>query len=140
MRYYSLGYTADTSAQTPNIDNFASESGSYRQVVSSMPVCSAARASSFAGKYTISTGMVINELRMNPNHQCLAHILINIGYETAYIGKWYLWANQLGNHDKISNSFVPPGLNRLGFDGYWPGYNRIIKKTATLKAKSKEEI
>lgn len=42
--------------------------------------------------------MVINELRMNPNHKCFAHVLNDGGYETAYIGKWHLYANKLGDH------------------------------------------
>jgi len=41
------------------------------------------RSSIFTGKYATSTGMVINELRMNPNHRSLAHVLTEVGYETA---------------------------------------------------------
>lgn len=123
MRYQSLGYTGDSLAHTPNIDRFAKQSVNLDQAVASMPVCSATRASLFTGKYTNSTGMVINELRMNPNHKCLAHVLTDLGYETGYIGKWHLWANQMGFHNKISNAFVPLGPHRLGFDGYWAAYN-----------------
>jgi arylsulfatase A-like enzyme len=67
--------------------------------------------------------MVINELRMNTRHTCLAHSLTRAGYDTGYIGKWHLYANQLGNHEDPKNSFVPPGPDRLGFDGYWAAYN-----------------
>src|SRR6056297_113156 len=123
LRYQSLGYAGDEYAQTPNIDEFSEESGNFDQAVASMPVCSATCASLFTGKYTSSTGMVINELRMNPNHRCLAHVLTEVGYRTGYIGKWHLWANQLGRHNKTENAFVPPGPYRLGFDGYWAGYN-----------------
>jgi len=67
--------------------------------------------------------MVINELRMRTDHECFGHVLTRAGYETGYIGKWHLYANQLGNHYDPANSFVPPGPNRLGFDGYWAAYN-----------------
>ncbi len=67
--------------------------------------------------------MVINELRMNTNHECFGHVLTRSGYETGYIGKWHLYANQLGYHNEARNSFVPPGPDRLGFDGYWATYN-----------------
>lgn len=45
------------------------------------------------------------------------------GYQTGYIGKWHLWANQLGHHNLVKNGFVPPGPYRLGFDGFWAAYN-----------------
>jgi arylsulfatase A-like enzyme len=67
--------------------------------------------------------MVINEIRMNPDHECFAHVLTKAGYETGYIGKWHLWANVLQHHYEPENSFVPPGPYRLGFDGYWAAYN-----------------
>lgn len=125
LSYLYCGYAGDKQAITPNIDNLAKESANFTQAVVSMPVCSAFRASLFTGKYTTSTGMVINELRLNPEHHphCLAHQLANGGYETAYIGKWHLWANELGNHYDRKNSFVPPGPYRLGFDGLFAHYN-----------------
>lgn len=123
LRYKSCGYAGDEKAVTPNIDRFCLEGVNFRQTVSSMPVCSAYRASLFTGKYTTSTGMVINELRMNPNHTCLGHVLTAAGYQTGYIGKWHLYANQLGHHNDPKNSFVPRGPDRLGFDGYWAAYN-----------------
>lgn len=123
LRYQSCGYAGDEKAHTPNIDEFASQSCDFFNAVSGMPVCCAYRASLFTGKYTTSTGMVINELRMNTNHRCLAHVLTEGGFETAYMGKWHLYANVLGHHFEVRNSFVPPGPNRLGFDGLWEAYN-----------------
>lgn len=123
LRYQSCGYAGDENAITPQIDRLAAGGVNFKNAVVSMPVCSAYRASLFTGKYTTSTGMVINEVRMNPRHRCLAHILQEGGYETAYIGKWHLWANELGNHTDPKNSFVPPGPDRLGFDGTWAAFN-----------------
>lgn len=122
LRYQSLGYAGDPKARTPNIDSLSRQGVSFPNAVSGHPVCAPYRASLFTGKYTTSTGMVINELRMNPNHECLAHVLTRNGYETAYIGKWHLWANEWGNHDDPRNSFTPPGPYRLGFDGFWASY------------------
>ena len=67
--------------------------------------------------------MVINELRLSPEHECFGHVLGRHGYQTAYIGKWHMWANQLGHHDLTRNGFVPPGPYRLGFDQFWAAYN-----------------
>ncbi len=75
LRYQSCGYAGDARARTPNLDRLAREGVSFRQAVSSMPVCSAYRASLFTGKCTTGTGMVINELQMNPDQICLGHVL-----------------------------------------------------------------
>jgi len=123
LRVQSCGYAGETRAHTPRIDELAEKGISFGQAVSAMPVCSAFRATLFTGKHTTSTGMVINELRLSPDHRCLGHCLTDAGYRTGYIGKWHLWANQLGNHRDPKNGFVPPGPYRLGFDGTWAGYN-----------------
>jgi arylsulfatase A-like enzyme len=67
--------------------------------------------------------MVINEIRINPNQKCIARVLSDHGYQTGYIGKWHLWANQAGGHDRVENAYIPPGPDRLGFDGVWQAYN-----------------
>lgn len=125
LRYSSLGYTGDCQAQTPCIDQFKWDSLDLCNAVSGHPVCAPYRASLFTGKYTTSTGMVINEIRLNPDHhkRCFAHVLNDGGYECSYIGKWHLWAAEIGNHYDPKNSFVPPGPDRLGFDGYFAHYN-----------------
>ncbi len=145
LRYQSCGYAGDERARSPNIDHLSRQGMSFRNAVVSMPVCSAYRASLFTGKYTTSTGMVINEIRLNPAHhpRCLAHCLSDAGYELGYIGKWHLWANQLGHHFDPKNSFTPPGPHRLGFDGYWAGYNfhhQYYGETAYYHTDSAEKI
>ena len=123
LRYQSCGFAGDARARTPQLDALAKQGVVFRNAVSGHPVCAAFRASLFTGKYTTSTGMVINELRMNTNHVFLAQVLDRAGYDTAYIGKWHLWAKELGNHYDPKNSFVPPGPYRFGFDGFWAAYN-----------------
>jgi arylsulfatase A-like enzyme len=123
LRARSLGYRGDPQAITPHIDSFAREALDFTNAVANSPVCTAYRATLMTGKYTTSHGMVINELRMNPNQRCLGHVLTDAGYRTGYIGKWHLYANELGNHRDPRNSFVPRGMHRLGFDGEWKAYN-----------------
>lgn len=122
LGYTRCGYAGDPKARTPSIDRLAGQGVNFCQAVASMPVCSAYRASLLTGKYTTSTGMVINELRMQTTHECFGHVLTRGGYQTGYIGKWHLYANVLGNHEDPRNSFTPPGPDRLGFDGYWASY------------------
>lgn len=122
LRFQACGFTGDTRAKTPNIDAFAREGTNFTNCVSGHPMCGPYRASLFTGKYSSSTGMVINELRINANHRGWGHVLHDGGYDTYYIGKWHLWANEWGNHDDPANSYTPPGPHRLGFDGYWASY------------------
>lgn len=123
LRFQSLGYNGDKFAITPNIDKIAGECMVMENAVSGHPVCAPYRASLFTGKYTTSTGMVINEIRINPNHKTFANVLNEGGYETGYIGKWHLYAARLGHHYDTENSFIPDGDNRLGFNNLFAAYN-----------------
>jgi len=123
LRYASCGYAGDANAKTPVMDEMARNGANVQNAVVSMPVCAAYRASFFTGKYATSTGMVINEIRLNPDHhKCFATCLTESGYNTGYIGKWHMYATD-GNHHDPKGSHIPPGKHRLGFDGYWAGYN-----------------
>lgn len=122
LRYQSLGFT-DSRAITPNIDTLKKEGLLFKNFVASTPVCSAFRGSLLTGKYASSTGYVVNELRMNPNHDTFAHVLKKGGYRTDMIGKWHLWTHKAGGHRGAENNYVPPGPYRLGFDDYWATYN-----------------
>ena len=122
LGYNHCGYAGDEQAITPNIDSLAAQGVNFSNAVSNMPVCAAYRATLLTGMYPTSTGMVINELRMRTDLQCFGHVLTQGGYETCWIGKWHLYANELGNHNDPKNSYTPPGPDRLGFDGYWAAY------------------
>lgn len=125
LRQSSLGYAGDSRAKTPNLDRLAAQSTSLCNAVSGHPVCAPYRASLLTGKYTTSTGMVINEIRLNPSHHphCFAHQLNDAGYRTSYIGKWHMYAAELGNHCDPKNSYIPHGPDRLGLDEYFAAYN-----------------
>ncbi len=123
LRFSSVGFNGDTKAKTPCLDQIAGECTNMVNTASNHPVCSPYRASLLTGKYTTGTGMVINEIRINPNHKTFANVLDDAGYETSYIGKWHMYAAQLGHHYETKNSYIPKGENRLGFNGYFAAYN-----------------
>ena len=122
LRYQSVGYAGDKRAFTPNIDRLATQGVSFRQFVANTPVCAAFRSSFLTGKYATSTGMIVNELRLNPNQDSLANMFDRGGYACDLIGKWHLWAAE-SNHQAIKNAYTPPGPYRMGFDSFWAGYN-----------------
>jgi len=115
LRSDVLGYAGDSKAITPNIDNFAREAMSFSNAVSVSPVCAPYRSSLLTGKYISTTGMVINEVNMNPNHNTIAHVLTEAGYNCGYVGKMHL------NDQHTRNS--PKGPQRFGFDDYWAAYS-----------------
>ena len=119
LRFTSLGFNGDGFAKTKVLDSFAGECTLVDNACSGHPLCAPYRASLLTGKYSTSTGMVIDELRINPRHRTIAHALNDSGYATAYIGKWNLYAAKLGNHYDVKNSYIPKGENRLGFDDYF---------------------
>lgn len=115
LRADTLGYAGDAKARTPHLDAFAAESMRFTNAVTTMPVCAAYRSSLFTGKYPSSTGVVINEVNMNPNHRSIAHVLADAGYDLGYVGKWHL-------NDQHGRP-TPRGPERLGFDGFWAAYS-----------------
>ncbi len=124
LRYSSCGFAGDLQARTPHMDQMARDGASFLNCISNTPVCCAYRSQLFTGKHTSSTGMAVNELRINPNHRCLGHVVSEAGYKTSYIGKWHLWANR-HTHGRVYNSYMPPHKRhyRLGWDGQWLSSN-----------------
>lgn len=122
LRHDVLGYSGDIRAITPNLDRLASESINLRNAVSVSPVSAAMRSSLITGKYVSSTGMVVNEIRLNPNQRAIGHVLTEADYLTSYIGKWHLYGN-CSSHMNPKCAFIPPGPYRMGFDGEWKAFN-----------------
>lgn len=108
MRNDVFGCRGDEIAKTPNIDRFKAESVDFTNAVAVTPVSAAARASLFTGKYSSSTGMVINELRLNPNQRAMGHVFTENGYNTSYIGKWHLYGT-CSDHENDDCAFIPKG-------------------------------
>ncbi len=106
LRYLSCGYAGDRRAHTPNIDRLAAGGVDFQNCVSMTPVCSAYRASLMTGKYTTSTGMVINELRLSPEllKQRMQRLNDTFAKCTWYRGQWTQDRNIIrgakgGSHD-----------------------------------------
>ncbi|MBN1676038.1 MAG: sulfatase-like hydrolase/transferase [Kiritimatiellae bacterium] len=86
LRHDVFGFQGDQRAITPNFDRFAAQSVHFTNSVAVSPVCAAYRASLFTGKYTSSTGVVINECCINPNHHAIGYVLHEAGYNMGYLG------------------------------------------------------
>jgi len=109
-RAQATGYTGNPDVSTPNLDRLAEESVNFANAVSGCPVCCPYRASLMTGRYPLTHGVFLNDVRLSNDAPSIAHSYNNAGYETAYIGKWHLD----GDH---RSAFIPRE-RRQGFK-FW---------------------
>lgn len=109
-RAQSTGYAGNTDVKTPNLDILASEGVNFTNAISTSPVCTPYRAMLLTGQYVLKTGMFMNDILLDPDSKSFGKLFKEVGYTTAYIGKWHL--------DGHGRSAFIPAERRQGFD-YW---------------------
>lgn len=115
-RAQATSWNQDPNVATPALDRFASQSVSFDNAVSNLPVCCPARASMMTGQYPLTHGVFINDVELTPDGPTLAETFQKAGFQTGYIGKWHLYGSPDGNYGR---RLAPvPREKRLGFE-YW---------------------
>jgi arylsulfatase A-like enzyme len=109
LRAQSVGFMGNGQVRTPNLDSVASQGAVFETAVSCCPVCTPYRAALLTGRYPLSTGMVLNDVRLPTRFDTIAERLGRAGYATGYIGKWHLDGPERGG-------FTPKGARRQGFE------------------------
>ena len=118
LRYSPAATRATSTPARRNMDRLAEQGCNLHQAVSSTPVCAPYRASLMTGKYQSSTGMVINEIRLSPEHRCfgacadgrwLPHRLHR---QMAHVGQ-PAWPPRTGEERLHAARAVPPRLRWL---------------------------
>ena len=112
MRAQAMGCMGHPTVRTPNLDAMARNGMLFENAVSNCPVCTPYRASLLSGRYPLSTGMFMNDLRMPTDIPTFGTLFRDAGYHSGYIGKWHLDGPTRGG-------FTPPGPRRQGFDDFW---------------------
>lgn len=110
-RASATGYSGNPDVQTPHLDALASEGVTFTTAVANCPVCTPYRASLLTGRYPLSTGLFVNDVRLPESEITIAEVLATQGHDTAYIGKWHLDGPE-------RSAYTPPGPRRQGFD-FW---------------------
>jgi arylsulfatase A-like enzyme len=110
LRSHELSSYGGVNIQTPNLDRLADEGVRMTNAVSTYPICSPFRGMLITGLYSLHSGISNNDHPLNPDLPSFAKACKEVGYNTAFIGKWHL--------DGIGRtSYIPPE-RRLGYD-YW---------------------
>jgi arylsulfatase A-like enzyme len=109
LRAGDLGFEGNPDAITPHLDVMAADGVRFTNAVSTCPVCTPYRAALLTGKYPLTNGMVINDIRLPVTERSIAHVLRDAGYATGCFGKWHLDGPYRGG-------YTPPGPRRQGFD------------------------
>jgi len=109
-RAQATGYAGDTNVRTPNLDKLAAESVNFGNAVSGCPVCCPYRASLMTGRFPLTHGVFLNDVRLNTDAVSIAQVYNRAGFETGYIGKWHL--------DGRDRSAFIPRERRQGFK-FW---------------------
>lgn len=109
QRAGDLACEGNPDALTPHLDRMAAEGVRFTNAVSTCPVCTPYRAALLTGRYPLSNGMVVNDVRLPVTERSLGQVLREAGYATGYFGKWHLDGPYRGG-------FTPPGPRRQGFD------------------------
>jgi arylsulfatase A-like enzyme len=97
LRYDDLSSTGHPYANTPNIDRIAREGVKFNNTRCTTPLCTPSRASHLTGLYA-HTHRVVNNDKLglaDLSHKLptFPRVLFNAGYETAFIGKWHMGAD-----------------------------------------------
>lgn len=93
LGYHDLSVHGSKIYQTPNIDKLSTESVSFTKAYANYPRCVPSRFSMMTGNYPLQDGRVpddgfkISEVTKNKN---FVMTLKDLGYQTAYFGKWHL--------------------------------------------------
>ena len=85
QRWDTIG--PDSVAITPNLDSLAADGQLYANAFCNSPVCMPSRQSMLSGRYPSTLGVQSNGIEMDPDIECIQHVLSGHGYHTAQLGK-----------------------------------------------------
>lgn len=104
MGYGQLGVTGHPIIKTPNIDKLAENGILFTQAYSGSTVCSPSRISLMTGKDTGALHSNANTIKLRPQDKTLAHMMGNVGYNTALFGKYGI-GTTFGKTDPMTMGF-----------------------------------
>lgn len=90
QRWDTTGVHGNPMDLTPNFDSIAQRGTHLCNTFTPQPVCGPARSCLQTGQYATQTGCYRNRIPLPEDAKTLTHYFKDVGYKTAYIGKWHL--------------------------------------------------
>jgi arylsulfatase A-like enzyme len=123
LGYGDLSSCGATKFETPNIDTLALEGMRFTDAHSPHSVCTPTRYAVLTGRYAwrgrLKSKVLwsgYEPLLVEKGRKTVGHMMKEIGYHTAQIGKWHLgWGDDGGKTD-FTAGVLPRGPRELGFD------------------------
>ena len=123
LGYGDLSCMGATKIQTPNIDILAKEGMRFTDAHSPHSVCTPTRYAVLTGRYAWRGRLKSKVLwsgyepiLFEKGRKTVGHMMKELGYHTAQIGKWHLgWGDDGGKTD-FTAEVLPRGPRELGFD------------------------
>ncbi|MBI5692432.1 MAG: sulfatase-like hydrolase/transferase [Verrucomicrobia bacterium] len=122
-RAQATGYAGDPNVRTPQLDALAARSVNYTQAVTPHPFGPFARAALLTGLPAPANGVATYFDPLPVEQRTIAHELREIGYATAFFGKWHLGVRDPAAPlvgEEHARTMVPPE-RRGGFE-FWEGF------------------
>lgn len=103
LGFHDVGFNGSKIYQTPNIDKLSKESIAFNNAYANYPRCVPSRYAMLTSTYPVKDGDVPDDgfslTSIDDNKNYIKHI-DQLGYQTAYFGKWHL-----GGHDSKPTDF-----------------------------------
>lgn len=145
LGYHDVGFNGSKIYQTPNIDKLSTESVSFTNAYANYPRCVPSRFSMMTSMYPVQNGDVpddgfsISNLDDSKNY---IKQIDNLGYQTAYFGKWHLGEDpkELGFDTSVAAGHAGSPISFIYPFNTPKGHNKKVKKAPIkdLEAISKE--
>ena len=122
MRWDVMSCAGHPFVRTPNIDRIATAGVRFTNAFVTTSLCSPSRASFLTGCYANTHGVRFNgKMDLDTAFPTFPHALHDIGYETAFVGKWHMSgdANPRPGFDYwlsfyMQGEYIDPELNENG--------------------------
>lgn len=115
QRHDTCGCYGQRLPVTPVLDAMAAQGVCFEQAYTCQPVCGPARAALQTGLWPTQTGCYRNGIGLPPGTRTLADEMHDLGYQTAYCGKWHLATDDNASYETLP---VPPE-RRGGYRDDW---------------------